>query len=86
MDLFTDIASRKEPCWYGYIHINGNLQIKRYFVASDIIKAKESHFVSDVTPKIESMSREDAVKKAIIYFIEQGRWQYRNGKFERVRR
>jgi len=50
--------------WYGYIHINGSLHVKRYFDRGDIEEASSSPFVASITGcPIEAASREEAVKE-----------------------
>ena len=50
--------------WYGYLHINGNIQVKRYFSREDIFEADCSPFVKRTTDTFEAENREDAEKKA----------------------
>jgi len=50
--------------WYGYLHINGNKQVKRYFSREDIFEADGSPFVKRTTDAFEAENREDAEKKA----------------------
>ena len=47
--------------WWGYLHKNGTLQVKRYFGKLDIIEAIESPFVSQVSGPWECDSREEAL-------------------------
>lgn len=47
--------------WWGYIHENGILQVKRYFSAEDISDARESPFVTTILPIVEADTREEAV-------------------------
>jgi len=49
--------------WWGYIHSNGSLQIKRYFDQRDIEVAKESSFVLHTIGPCEAITRDDAEKK-----------------------
>ncbi len=49
--------------WWGYIHTNGQLQIKRYFGPRDITEALESPFVRTAFGPVEANSREEAQKK-----------------------
>ena len=53
----------KELEWWGYIHINGTLQIKRYFDQLDITEAYESPFCTDIRGPVEANTREEAQKK-----------------------
>ena len=49
--------------WWGYRHINGSYQAKRYFSKLDIEEAEESPFCTKVTQSFEAESREEALKK-----------------------
>jgi len=53
--------------WWGYIHINGNVQVKRYFDKKDIEEAKESPFCKEVFSPFEAENR----NKAIEYIQEE---------------
>lgn len=46
--------------WWGYVHENGSLQIKRYFDEQDIRDAEESPFVRSVHDAFEAENREEA--------------------------
>lgn len=48
--------------WWGYVHENGSIQVKRYFDQQDIDDAIESPFVAKVFHPFEAESREDAIK------------------------
>lgn len=48
--------------WWGYEHINGNLQAKRYFDKLDIIEAYESPFCKKVIQPFEASTREEALE------------------------
>lgn len=48
--------------WWGYIHINGNPQVKRYFDPSDIKEANESPFVTKVIQPFEATNRDEALE------------------------
>jgi hypothetical protein len=48
--------------WWGYKHINGNIQVKRYFGIQDLYEAKESPFVDCHTEPFEASDREEAIK------------------------
>ena len=48
--------------WWGYLHIRGMLQVKRYFDSGDIEGAMQSDFVDEVTGPFEALDREDAMK------------------------
>ena len=47
--------------WYGYKHVNGTYQAKRYFDRQDIVEARESDFVHSVTPPFEAGDRKEAL-------------------------
>jgi len=49
--------------WWGYIHENGSLQVKRYFGPEDISEAWESPFVMKVFGPWAVNSREEALEK-----------------------
>ena len=49
--------------WWGYLHQQGTLQVKRYFSQRDIDEAKESPFVASVFGPWEVNSREEALNK-----------------------
>ncbi len=49
--------------WYGYLHVEGGLFLKRYFGDPlDIQEAIESDFVSRVIGPFKARSREEALK------------------------
>lgn len=47
--------------WHGYIHINGKLQVKRFFSREDI--DIRSPFVSRYLGLVEAKDRDDAIEK-----------------------
>jgi len=49
--------------WWGYIHKNGSLHVKRFFSSLDLIEAKESPFVDAVYGPWNVMSRDEAIRK-----------------------
>lgn len=49
--------------WWGYVHVNGNIQVKRYFDQQDIEEAQESPFTSHVYGPFEAKDRDDAIEK-----------------------
>ena len=49
--------------WWGYLHTNNTIQVKRYFERLDIQEAKESPFVQKVFGPFLANSREDAINK-----------------------
>ena len=48
--------------WWGYIHINNSIQVKRFFSKDDIDDAYESPFAEHVFEEFEANSREEAIK------------------------
>lgn len=49
--------------WWGYRHLNGNIQAKRYFERIDIQEAEESPFCVKVSQPFKAKSREDALSQ-----------------------
>jgi hypothetical protein len=49
--------------WWGYIHTEGTMQIKRYFDQLDIEEAFESPFCTNIRGPVEATDREEAKKK-----------------------
>jgi len=48
--------------WWGYVHTNGSIQVKRYFDKRDIEEAYESPFCDIVIEPFECDNREDAIE------------------------
>lgn len=48
--------------WWGYRHVNGSVQAKRYFDERDIEDAQESDFVSSIVLPFKAKGREEALK------------------------
>lgn len=48
--------------WWGYRHISGTYQVKRYFDERDIKDAYMSDFVEQVVRPFSAKNREDALK------------------------
>jgi hypothetical protein len=46
--------------WWGYMHANGSLIVKRYFDERDIEEAKESPFVREIFGPIQAPNRQEA--------------------------
>ena len=66
-DGWDRIWGKKKPMfeWYGYVHVNGTVHLKRYFSAlqeGDINEAIESDFVVKVVGPFEAENREAAMK------------------------
>ena len=49
--------------WWGYLHQQGTLQVKRFFSQQDIDEANESPFVKKVHGPWEAENREEAINK-----------------------
>ena len=49
--------------WWGYKHVNGTYQVKRYFDPLDISEAHESPFVDLVSGPWPCNSRDEAIEK-----------------------
>jgi hypothetical protein len=52
-----------ENLWWGYKHISGTYQAKRYFEPLDIKEANESPFCDIVVGPFLSIDRDDAIEK-----------------------
>jgi len=48
--------------WWGYLHISGTLQVKRYFGPLDIQEAEESPFCEIVIGPFGADDREEALE------------------------
>ena len=55
----------KKLMWWGYLHINGTIHLKRYFSKLDIQDAKMSSFVKYTVQPFEADNREKALKLLI---------------------
>ncbi len=53
--------SETKNLWWGYRHISGTIQAKRYFVPLDIQEAKESGMCEEVYDPFEANNREEAL-------------------------
>jgi hypothetical protein len=49
--------------WWGYLHVEGTIQAKRYFDKLDIREAQESPFVARVFGPFEAKDRQDAIEQ-----------------------
>ena len=49
--------------WWGYLHVNGSLQVKIYFDQLDITEAQESPFCEQVAGPWVCENREAALKR-----------------------
>ena len=50
--------------WWGYLHMNGSIQVKRYYDADDLKFALESDFVVRVCGPFDALNRFDAIEIA----------------------
>lgn len=50
--------------WWGYLHTNGSVQLKRFFSFQDLEEAGESPFVQRYTQPFDATDRDDADTKA----------------------
>jgi hypothetical protein len=64
--------------WWGYGHINGNVQVKRFFDQRDLDEARESFFVDRVVEPFLATDREDALR--IMKEKEGGKSENRNSQ------
>lgn len=51
-----------ENLWYGYKHISGTFQVKRYFDCLDIQEAQESPFCDIVVGPFPAKDRDEALE------------------------
>lgn len=51
--------------WWGYEHINGSLQVKRFFSQEDIDEAECSPFVTRVIGIVDAADRDEAIRLLI---------------------
>jgi hypothetical protein len=49
--------------WWGYVHVDGSLHVKRYFGPDDLSEARESDFVQEVYGPWKVNTREEAIEK-----------------------
>lgn len=56
-------TNTSKQLWWGYLHINGSVQVKRYFEPLDIKEANESDFVNRTFEPFYAYNREDAIKQ-----------------------
>ncbi len=50
--------------WWGYLHTNGSVQLKRFFSFEDLHEAASSPFVKKFTQPFDAEDRDDADAKA----------------------
>ena len=51
----------EELKWWGYRHVNGTIQVKRFFDMGDINEAKSSPFVEICHGPFPAKTREEAI-------------------------
>lgn len=56
---------KKYQSWWGYLHINGKVQVKRYWDERDLKDARESPFVKELIEPFSANDRADALEKII---------------------
>jgi hypothetical protein len=56
-----------ENLWWGYIHVRGTVQAKRYYDPLDLQEARESPFCQKVIGPFEAENREQALKTVIAH-------------------
>ena len=47
--------------WWGYVHINTTIHVKRFFDHKDVYEARESEFVKKVFGPFRAKCREEAL-------------------------
>jgi hypothetical protein len=52
--------SEKSLLWWGYMHSNGEIQVKRYFGTRDIEEARQSPFCHEIVGPFKAFGRADA--------------------------
>lgn len=50
--------------WWGYLHTNGTVQVKRFFDYQDLVEARESPFVQIAVGPFKALNRDEAIVKA----------------------
>jgi hypothetical protein len=63
------MENERKFLWWGYLHVSGALQAKRYFDKRDTDEAEKSDFVAQVVYPFEASNREEALQ----YIKEQTR-------------
>lgn len=51
--------------WWGYVHIDGSIQVNRLHSYVDIEEAEQSDFVLQVVGPFEADNRNDAINKVV---------------------
>lgn len=52
----------KELLWWGFLHVNGEILLKRYYNQDDIYEAEDSGFVVDIFGPFEAPNRDKAME------------------------
>jgi len=55
-----DPKDNYEYSWWGYLHINGNVQVKRYYSPEQLLDAEDSPFVKIIVYPFNAINRESA--------------------------
>lgn len=50
--------------WWGYLHTNGTVHVKRFFDHQDIVEAGQSDFVQIAVGPFRALNRDEAIVKA----------------------
>lgn len=61
--LGSDVHVPQPQKWWGYKHVNGSFQAKRYFGPLDIQEAHESPFCERVAGPFLASGRDEALKQ-----------------------
>jgi len=56
------MENERKFLWWGYRHVSGTLQAKRYFDKRDTDEAEQSDFVAEVVYPFEAKNREEALE------------------------
>lgn len=56
--------------WWGYLHSNKSVQVKRFFSEEDLKEADRSPFCVKVIYPFEANSREEAIKYIKEHYLE----------------
>ena len=58
----ADVLDEQKNLWWGYRHVSGTLQAKRYWDKRDIDDALESPFVAQIVHPFPANDRDEAIK------------------------
>lgn len=59
---FYDAHKEEKMLWWGYRHVSGTYQVKRYFSKLDVEEAHQSDFCAEVVGPFEASGRDEALK------------------------